>query len=112
MIIVRNDNVIWCGQHNEAIGITYLNCQLHTIYSFDLGRHHPPSLVCIYQPMWYNPRIAAVGVSITRRTPAPAASVHLSADGSSPASAGTPISSNSSSMAIISCRYRVREGIE
>ena len=46
-------------------------------------------------------------------TPAPAASVHLSADGSSPASAGTPISSSkNSSMAIISCRHRVREGIE
>ena len=43
-------------------------------------------------------------------TPAPAASVHLSADGSSPASAGTPILLHSS-MAIFSCRHRVREGI-
>ena len=85
---------------NEAVYITYL--ELST--ALYIGRHATSSFSAITSTRRRRYIYLPCGT-----TPAPAASVHLSADGSSPASAGTPISSNSSSMAIISAAVTVFE---
>ena len=91
--------------HNEAVDIAYLELStpLYRHAATQLPpRPSPPVDVGIsisIRDVVHNPRRRrAVGASISRY-------------GSSPAPAGTPISSSNSSMAIISCRYRVREGI-